>query len=183
MNWAKSPSKSRGTIRATSTVGLSLDCCGAKRFHIHALHPLRGRIAWINAKPLGNYAYQVTDSLVSFEFNTFKKLTFVIIRLHLAMTFTVKQLDEFSDWLKSLKDSLTRQRLVKRLRKAQLGNLGDVEKVGEGVFEMREHFGPGWRMYYIQHGELLIVMLGGGDKSTQQADIRRALALAKTLEN
>ena len=112
-----------------------------------------------------------------------KKLTFVIIRLHLAMTFTVKQLDEFSGWLKSLKDSLTRQRLVKRLRKAQLGNLGDVEKVGEGVFEMREHFGPGWRMYYIQHGELLIVMLGGGDKSTQQADIRRALALAKTMEN
>jgi putative addiction module killer protein len=99
------------------------------------------------------------------------------------MTYTVKQLDEFSAWLKSLKDSLTRQRLVKRLRKAQLGNLGDVEKVGEGVFEMREHFGPGWRMYYIQHGELLIVMLGGGDKSTQQADIRRALALAKTLEN
>ena len=99
------------------------------------------------------------------------------------MTYTVKQLGEFSTWLKSLKDSLTRQRLIKRLRKAQLGNLGDVEKVGEGVFEMREHFGPGWRMYYIQRGELLIVMLGGGDKSTQQADIRRAIALAKTLED
>jgi putative addiction module killer protein len=99
------------------------------------------------------------------------------------VTYTVKQLDEFSAWLKSLKDSLTRQRLIKRLRKAQLGNLGDVERVGEGVFEMREHFGPGWRMYYIHHGELLIVMLGGGEKSTQQADIRRALALAKTLEN
>ena len=62
------------------------------------------------------------------------------------MTCTVKQLDEFSDWLKGLKDALTRQRLIKRLRKAKLGNLGDVESVGEGVFEMREHFGPGWRM-------------------------------------
>lgn len=99
------------------------------------------------------------------------------------MTYTVKRLDEFSDWLKGLKDELTRQRLNKRLRKAQLGNLGDVESVGEGVFEMREHFGPGWRMYYVQRGEVLIVMLGGGDKSTQQADIHRAEALAKRLED
>lgn len=99
------------------------------------------------------------------------------------MTYTVKRLDEFSDWLKGLKDGLTRQRLNKRLRKVQLGNLGDVESVGEGVFEMREHFGPGWRMYYVQRGEVLIVMLGGGDKSTQQADIRRAAALAKRLED
>ena len=99
------------------------------------------------------------------------------------MTYTVKRLDEFSEWLKGLKDELTRQRLNKRLRKAQLGNLGDVESVGEGVFEMREHFGPGWRMYYVQRGEVLIVMLGGGDKSTQQADIRRAATLAKRLED
>lgn len=99
------------------------------------------------------------------------------------MTYTVKRLDEFSDWLKGLKDALTQQRLNKRLRKAQLGNLGDVESVSEGVFEMREHFGPGWRMYYVQRGEVLIVMLGGGDKSTQQADIHRAEALAKRLED
>jgi putative addiction module killer protein len=99
------------------------------------------------------------------------------------MTYAVKQLDEFAIWLKSLKDGLTRQRLIKRLRKVQLGNLGDVELVDEGVFEMREHFGPGWRMYYFQHGELVIVMLGGGNKSTQQTDIRRAIALAKSLEN
>ena len=99
------------------------------------------------------------------------------------MIYTVKRLDEFSDWLKGLKDGLTRQRLSKRLRKAQLGNLGDVAPVGEGVFEMREHFGPGWRMYYVQRGEVLIVMLGGGDKSTQQADIRRAAMLAKRLED
>ncbi|WGZ32075.1 hypothetical protein O4444_11520 [Xylella fastidiosa subsp. pauca] len=65
----------------------------------------------------------------------------------------------------------------------QLGNFGDVQPVGEGVFEMREHFGPGWRMYYVQRGSFLIVMLGGGDKSTQQSDIRRAIELAKSLED
>jgi len=99
------------------------------------------------------------------------------------MIYKLKQLDEFDTWLKSLKDGLTRQRLIKRLRKGQLGNLGDVEPVGEGVFEMREHFGPGWRMYYVQNGDSIIVMLGGGDKSTQKADIRQAIALAKFLED
>ena len=99
------------------------------------------------------------------------------------MSFTVKRLEEFSDWLKGLKDGLTRQRLNKRLRKVQLGNLGDVESVGEGVYEMREHFGPGWRMYYVQRGSVFIVMLGGGDKTTQQTDISRAIELAKCLED
>ncbi|MFM2427186.1 MAG: hypothetical protein RL707_1012 [Pseudomonadota bacterium] len=99
------------------------------------------------------------------------------------MTYTVKRLEEFSDWLKGLKDGLTRLRLIKRLRKVQLGNLGDVESVGEGVYEMREHFGPGWRMYYVQKGGVLIVMIGGGDKSTQQTDINRAIELAKSLED
>jgi putative addiction module killer protein len=69
------------------------------------------------------------------------------------------------------------------LRKVQLGNLGDVASVGDGVLEMREHFGPGWRMYYVQRGDTLIVMLGGGEKSTQQADIARAISLAKSLED
>ncbi len=80
-------------------------------------------------------------------------------------------------------DGVTRRRLATRLRKATLGNLGDVKPVGEGVMEMREFFGPGWRMYYVQRGELLIVMLGGGDKSMQRADIAKAIALASTLED
>lgn len=63
-----------------------------------------------------------------------------------------------------------------------LGNLGDVKPVGEGVVEMREHFGPGWRMYYVQRVSQLIVMLGGGDKSSQSADIAKAIQLASTLE-
>ena len=78
---------------------------------------------------------------------------------------------------------MARQRLVKRLRKASLGNLGDVEPVGDGVFEMREHFGSGWRMCFVLRGQTLVIMLGGGDKSTQQSDIRKVMALTKSLED
>ena len=78
---------------------------------------------------------------------------------------------------------MTKRRLARRLEKAQLGNLGDLRPVGDGVFEMREHFGPGWRLYYVQRGPVLILMLGGGDKSTQAADIAKAIALASTLED
>lgn len=78
---------------------------------------------------------------------------------------------------------MTHRRLARRLEKAQSGNLGDVKPVGDGVFEMREHFGPGWRMYYVQRGAVLIVMLGGGDKATQSADIARAVKLAAMLED
>jgi putative addiction module killer protein len=95
---------------------------------------------------------------------------------------TIKRTDDFNAWLLDLKDGVTHRRLLARLRKATLGNLGDVKPVGDGVFEMREHFGPGWRMYYIQRGAVLIVMLGGGDKSTQAADITKARKLAKTIE-
>ena len=96
--------------------------------------------------------------------------------------YSIKALPEFTSWLNSLKDGVTRIRLARRLDKAQRGNLGDAKSVGEGVFEMREHFGPGWRLYYVQQGQTLIVMLGGGDKSTQTADITKAIKLAATLE-
>jgi len=95
--------------------------------------------------------------------------------------YIVKQLPEFSDWLFGLQDGMTHRRLARRLEKAQRGLLGDVAPVGEGVFEMREFFGPGWRMYYVQRDGVLIIMVGGGDKSTQHADIARAVALAKTI--
>jgi len=96
--------------------------------------------------------------------------------------YTIKSLPEFSAWLSGLKDGMTHRRLATRLRKATLGNLGDVKPVGEGVFEMREHFGPAWRMYYVQRDAVLIVMLGGGDKSTQSVDIAKAIKLAANLE-
>ena len=97
-------------------------------------------------------------------------------------TFTIKLLPDFSDWLDGLKDPVTRIRLARRLDKVARGQLGDVKPVGEGVIEMREHFGPGWRMYYVQRGSVLSVMLGGGDKSTQTSDIARAAKLATNLE-
>ena len=90
---------------------------------------------------------------------------------------------EFADWLDGLRDRMTRARLIRRLEKAERGGLGDVKPVGEGVYEMREFFGPGWRMYYVQRGTVLIVMLGGGDKSRQTADIAKAIELAATLED
>jgi putative addiction module killer protein len=96
--------------------------------------------------------------------------------------YSIKVLPEFTSWLNSLKDGVTRIRLARRLDKAQRGNLGDVKAVGEGVFEMREHFGPGWRLYYVQQGQTLIVILAGGDKSTQSADIAKAIKLAAMLE-
>ena len=95
--------------------------------------------------------------------------------------YIVKQLPEFSDWLWGLRDGMTHRRLARRLEKVQRGLLGDVALVGEGVFEMREFFGPGWRMYYVQRDGVLVIMLGGGEKSTQQADIARAIDLAKTI--
>lgn len=96
--------------------------------------------------------------------------------------YTVKRTAEFDDWLAGIKDGLTRIRLAKRLDKVQRGLLGNVEPVGEGVSEMREFFGPGWRMYYIERNGTIIVMLGGGDKSTQQVDIAAAIALSKSIE-
>lgn len=95
--------------------------------------------------------------------------------------FTIKRTPQFDAWFDGLKDRMTRQRLLLRLRKASLGNMGDVKSLGEDVYEMREFFGPGWRMYYAQHGNTLVVMLGGGDKSSQRQDIAAAKALAKRL--
>ncbi|MFN5994271.1 MAG: type II toxin-antitoxin system RelE/ParE family toxin [Betaproteobacteria bacterium] len=97
--------------------------------------------------------------------------------------FTVRRTKEFDAWFLSLRDGVTRARLAARLRKAQLGNLGDVKSVESGVYEMREDFGPGWRLYYVKRGRLLIVMLGGGDKFTQAKDIAKAVKLAAQIED
>ena len=96
--------------------------------------------------------------------------------------YTIKLTPAFESWLAGLKDNTTRLRLARRLDKAQQGNLGDVKSIGSGLYEMREHFGPGWRMYYLQRDQTLIVMLGGGDKSSQSADIKKAAAIAATIE-
>jgi putative addiction module killer protein len=95
----------------------------------------------------------------------------------------IKTTPEFDAWLRGVRDGASQRRLVARLRKASFGLLGDVKSVGSGVMEMREHFGPGWRMYYVQRAQMLIVMLGGGDKSTQAADIAKAHTVLNQLED
>ena len=95
--------------------------------------------------------------------------------------YNVFETETFTHWVDGLRDRPTRIRLRRRLTKAIRGNLGDVKAVGDGVWEMREFFGPGWRMYYVQRGVVLIVMSGGGDKSSQDADIAAAKVLAKEI--
>jgi len=97
--------------------------------------------------------------------------------------FTVKITPEFAAWLDGLKDRMTRLRLSRRLDKVQRGNLGDVRYVGDGLYEMREFFGPGWRMYYTIRNEKIIIMLGGGNKSSQSSDIAKAKQLLTRLED
>ncbi len=84
----------------------------------------------------------------------------------------------FDRWLKRLRDSEAIVRILMRIRRLSLGNPGDVQPVGEGFLEMRIDYGPGYRVYYFQHGSILVVLLCGGDKRTQQRDIERAKRLA-----
>lgn len=84
----------------------------------------------------------------------------------------------FDRWLKRLRDSEAKARILMRIRRLSLGNPGDVQPVGEGLLEMRIDYGPGYRVYYFQHGSILVVLLCGGDKRTQQRDIERAKRLA-----
>ena len=96
--------------------------------------------------------------------------------------YSVIETESFAEWVDNIRDMPTRIRLRRRVNKAKLGNLGDIKAVGDGIWEMREFFGPGWRMYYIQRGDVLIVMLGGGDKSSQERDIAAAKAMAKEID-
>jgi putative addiction module killer protein len=89
--------------------------------------------------------------------------------------------DEFNDWLIRLKDQVGKALIVKRIRSAEAGNFGDCEPVGESVSEMRIHFGPGYRVYFTRRGNVVYLLLVGGDKSTQKSDISRAKVMAGTL--
>lgn len=93
----------------------------------------------------------------------------------------VRQTARFASWLKGLRDERARARILKRLDRVADGNLGDVAAVGGGISEMRIFYGPGYRIYFVQRGSELIVLLWGGDKSTQRADIEDAKAIAKEI--
>jgi putative addiction module killer protein len=88
---------------------------------------------------------------------------------------------EFDGWLASLKDRVGKAKIILRLQRLELGNAGDHASVGNGVSELRVHSGPGYRVYYKQTGKTIIVILCGGDKSTQDKDIKRAKEMAAEL--
>lgn len=96
--------------------------------------------------------------------------------------FKIKSLPEFTTWLADLKDSSVRGLVVARIKRLELGLMGDVEPVGEGVSELRIHVGAGWRIYFTRRGEQIVVLLVGGSKKTQKQDIKKAKTLAATLK-
>ena len=93
----------------------------------------------------------------------------------------ILQTDAYARWFGRLRDRQARVRIDSRIRRLSLGNPGDVRPVGEGVSEIRIDYGAGYRVYFVQRGEALVVLLAGGDKDSQERDIRRALELARGL--
>jgi putative addiction module killer protein len=91
----------------------------------------------------------------------------------------IRQTAEYERWFTSLKDRMARVRVDIRIRRLSLGHLGKVEPVGEGVSELKIDHGPGYRVYFVQHGSQYVLLLVGGDKSTQARDIRKAKELAR----
>ncbi|MCX8281979.1 type II toxin-antitoxin system RelE/ParE family toxin [Phyllobacterium sp. 0TCS1.6C] len=93
----------------------------------------------------------------------------------------VRQTEAFSIWFAKLKDLNARSRILTRLRRLELGNPGDAKAVGNGIRELRVNCGPGYRVYYVNRGNTIVILLCGGDKSTQVEDIKSAKALAADL--
>lgn len=89
--------------------------------------------------------------------------------------------DVYDKWIRNLRDSRARNRILVRINRLISGNPGDIKSVGEGVSELRIDYGPGYRVYYKQKGSELVILLTGGDKSSQSRDIRKALQLAENL--
>jgi putative addiction module killer protein len=92
---------------------------------------------------------------------------------------TIRETDEFSEWLSSLRDDQAKVRILRRLDRLAAGNPGDVKPVGEGLSELRIDHGPGYRVYFIQRGAVLVLLLCGGDKKSQNRDIEKAKSLAR----
>lgn len=98
------------------------------------------------------------------------------------MAIEIRQTKRYADWFNSLRDRQARARIDARIRRLSIGNPGDVKPVGEGVSEMRLDFGPGYRIYYLQRGKQLVILLAGGDKSSQARDIETAKSLARKIQ-
>jgi putative addiction module killer protein len=96
--------------------------------------------------------------------------------------FELRRTVDFDKWLKGLRDTRAKAKILVRIERLARGNPGDVAPVGDGISELRVHFGPGYRVYFRQVGTRIVVLLCGGDKDTQTTDILRAKALAKELD-
>lgn len=95
----------------------------------------------------------------------------------------IRQTNVFTDWMRGLRDHRAKAKIAARIERLALGNPGDVQPVGQGVSELRIHYGPGYRVYFVRRRTILIVLLCGGDKSTQGDDIKTAKFLAAGLED
>ncbi len=94
----------------------------------------------------------------------------------------IHKTETFVRWLDGLRDIQARARVQARIERLAIGNPGDVQPVGEGVSELRINYGPGYRVYYRKRGRELVILLAGGDKSTQASDIKTALRLAREIQ-
>ena len=95
----------------------------------------------------------------------------------------VRQTETYKKWVKTLKDRRARARIDIRIKRISLGNLGDAKSVGEGVFELRIDYGPGYRVYFVERNESKIILLAGGKKSAQKQDIKKAQELSRLVED
>ncbi|WP_371316680.1 type II toxin-antitoxin system RelE/ParE family toxin [Pseudomonas gingeri] len=102
--------------------------------------------------------------------------------LHSKPTHTLVTTDAFDDWLRRLRDPIAKARILSRLISAQFGALGDTRLIADGVSEMRIHTGPGYRVYFARQGEILILLLCAGDKSSQKRDIKHARLILSEIE-
>ena len=93
----------------------------------------------------------------------------------------IRQTNVYIQWFDKLRDRQARARINTRIRRLSLGNFGDVKPVGQGISELRINYGPGYRVYFIQQGQTLVILLAGGDKRTQDQDIKTAQNLARNL--
>lgn len=97
--------------------------------------------------------------------------------------FEIRKTDQFANWFNKLKDRRAKARIQARIDRLEMGHFGDVAPVGEGISELRIFYGPGYRVYIIQQGAAIILLLSGGNKNSQKSDIAEAKALAKQLED